>query len=99
MDSCSLLVLGASCCVGWSVICAIVLFIIATVYYLRWPIGEALTDEEYQELAKANLLGGVIWIVAGVFSAFMYVRQMKKEEARRAAEANQEEANPSSTSS
>lgn len=60
-------------------------------------MGEYLTHEEYKKLAWDNVLAGVIWILAGAFSAFMYVRGVKKAEAREAAALANEE--PSSSSS
>lgn len=92
---------GASCCVGWSIFCSIVLFLVAAVYYFEMPVGEYISKEEYRKLAWDNLLGGIIWVLAGAFSAFMYVRQLKKEEAaeQAAAEAAAAEDTTSSSSS
>ncbi|KAH7828155.1 uncharacterized protein MONOS_17245 [Monocercomonoides exilis] len=70
----------SSCCVGWSIICAITLFLLSLAYFFELPMGEPFTKEEYFEMAKSTFFGGIVWIVAALFSVFMYFRGMKKAE-------------------
>ncbi|KAK2963786.1 hypothetical protein BLNAU_1353 [Blattamonas nauphoetae] len=71
---------GASCCAGFSLLCAVILAIQACGFFLQIPPGEPMTPKEFHHLGKNSVWGALIWIVVGLICAFIYYRGQKKAE-------------------
>ncbi|KAH7818043.1 uncharacterized protein MONOS_5072 [Monocercomonoides exilis] len=74
----------ASCCIAFSAVCAVTLFMFGMCFSLKLPLGEPLSNGEYEKLAWQSFVAGGIWVVAGIFSSIMYVITLKKAEKKAA---------------
>ena len=71
---------ACSCCFGWSILCAIILFAIGGAFAGKLSMGEYLSDDDFKDLSWQSFVAGGIWVLVAIITGIWYVFKVKKEE-------------------